>query len=155
MNRLILSTGTNIGDKVENLKIAKNELSNIFEFVCESKIYASKAIIVNDQPDFLNQVLEFELPTILPQEAMKHILEIEKKLGRNRILNKGPRVIDIDIIFWGESKYKTDDLIIPHYDWFNRSFVCLPLKDLSSFQSIQKCFTIPTVFSNEAFIFDA
>ena len=147
---LILATGSNIGDKEANLILAKKELSKIFNFTAESQIYSSPAIEYTNQADFFNQVLEFKIPKIPPQEAMLKILNLEEKLGRTRLIAKGPRIIDIDIIFWGFQHIQSQDLIIPHPAWHQRSFVVLPLKELPFSQKLLTKFSFPDYFNNHA-----
>lgn len=148
---LIIATGSNLGDSKNNLKIALEELKKNFDFISESRIYYSKAVDYTKQPDFFNQVLEFKLPSLTPDDVMTKLLEIEKKLGRTRDISRGPRTIDIDILFWGTDSIQTNIVTIPHPRWNERSFVVLPLRELPFFQTIEKCFTIPTTFNVEAF----
>ena len=147
---LILATGSNLGDKLEHLNEAKDILSHHFNFIAESRIYKSAAIEYEKQPEFVNQLLEFEIPNTSPQETIKKILDIEKEMGRRRDITKGPRVIDIDIIFWKTEQISEDNLKIPHPAWSERSFVTLPLAELPYFEVIKKNFIIPKQFSNSA-----
>ena len=147
---LILATGSNIGDKPDSLARAKKLLSEEFILLAESRIYTSPAVEYLNQPDFYNQVLEFEIPNFFPQEALKKINSIEHILGRTRDIDKGPRTIDIDIIFWGLSSLNEESLQIPHPSWEQRSFVVHPLCELPYFQTIQKHFIIPSTFNNSA-----
>ena len=147
---LILDTGSNIGDKSGSLARAKELLSDEFTFIAESRVYTSLAVEYLNQPDFYNQVLEFEIPNLSPQETLKKINSIEHILGRTRDINKGPRTIDIDIIFWEISSLSDENLQIPHPSWEQRSFVVYPLFELPYFQTIQKHFIIPSTFNNSA-----
>lgn len=152
MNSLIIATGSNLGNKIDHLFAAEKELSKFLTLISKSKIYSSKAILYEKQPDFYNQLLEFQIPkNFTPSALMKKLLEVEKQLGRNRKIDKGPRTVDIDIIFWGNHTINEENLTVPHYDWANRSFVVKPLHDLSCFQSIKKCFKIPTQFDVDAY----
>lgn len=148
---LIIATGSNLGRKDEHLKEALNELKKHFSFVAQSKVYKSKAIEYVDQPSFYNQVLEFKLPENLSAEqTMDLLLEIEKNLGRTREIQKGPRIIDLDIIFWGLERYQSNKLIVPHPSWNKRSFVVYPLLELPYFQTLKNHFIIPNSFDNFA-----
>jgi 2-amino-4-hydroxy-6-hydroxymethyldihydropteridine diphosphokinase len=147
---LVLSTGSNLEDKLEYLKRAKQLLSERFKFCAESKVFTSKAVDYLNQPDFLNQILEFELPQESPDEVMKTILSIEKSLGRVRKISKGPRTIDIDIIFWGTESFKTENVCIPHPSWHLRSFIALPIKQIPYFEVIKEYFDFPQSFDNSA-----
>jgi 2-amino-4-hydroxy-6-hydroxymethyldihydropteridine diphosphokinase len=149
---LIIATGSNLGDKGNSLIQAKNILATHFKFISESNIYTSQAVDYINQPDFFNQVLEFEIPSNLsPDQSMELILKLEIELGRQRDIPKGPRTIDIDILFWNVETYSTKLVTIPHPRWSERSFVVLPLHELPFFQTIQKSFIIPTEFNNYAF----
>ncbi|MBL7664131.1 MAG: 2-amino-4-hydroxy-6-hydroxymethyldihydropteridine diphosphokinase [Bacteriovoracaceae bacterium] len=147
---LIIALGTNLGQRKENLARARQELSKIFEIVEESQIYESAAVDYTDQPAFLNQVIEYKIPKLTPSETLSQLLAIELKMGRVRKIKKGPRLIDLDILFWGMDEVQLPELIIPHPEWKNRSFIVLPLMELPFFQTLQKCITIPTRFNNEA-----
>ncbi len=147
---LILATGSNISNPVENLKSARDLLKSEFNFIAESQIYTSKAIEYTNQPDFFNQMLEFKLPSSSPDEVLEQVFSIEKELGRVRNISKGPRTIDIDIIFWGLDNFTSPKVTIPHPAWNQRSFVVLPLKELPFFQTLKNHFIIPTEFTNSA-----
>lgn len=148
---LIIVIGSNLNDRKKNLNTAKEFLSKEFRFISESRIYTSPAVEYLDQNDFLNQALEFIIPDYLtPDETMLRLLAIEKKLGRTRDIAKGPRIIDIDIIFWGTEKHQTANVTIPHPACFDRSFVMKPVQELPYFETLKKYFTIPSVFSNKA-----
>lgn len=147
----IIATGSNIGQSVETLKKAQKRLSEEFELVAASRIYSSKAVEYENQPDFFNQVLEFRIPALTPVETMKKLLLIEKEFGRNRDIPKGPRTLDLDIIFWSMEQIHEPELTVPHPRWIERSFVVRPFQELPFFQTIEKCFTIPRNFTVEAF----
>lgn len=147
---LIIATGSNLGDSKKNLTQAKIALSEKFELIAESRIYTSKAVDYLDQPDFFNQVLEFKIPSEDPETVMKTLLKIEQTFGRNRHIPKGPRILDLDILFWGLDTMTSKTLTVPHPRWSERSFVVRPLKELPFFQTIEKCFTIPKSFTVEA-----
>lgn len=148
---LIIATGTNLGNKIDNLTTAKKELCKYLNLKYESKIYKSSAVDYTDQPDFYNQVLEFETPNIEPLKILKILNEIETKLGRIRTINKGPRTVDLDIIFIDELTIDTEKLQVPHPRWSQRSFVVLPLKELPFYKQIESKFIIPDLFNEMAY----
>lgn len=148
---LIIATGSNLGDRIQNLKNVKNRLSEDFKLIAQSKIYTSGAVDYLDQPDFANQVLQFALPWQSPSSVMEQLLQIEKEFGRTRDVSRGPRIIDIDIVFWGIEVIHSPSLDVPHPRWNQRSFVVRPLMELPFFHLIEKCFTIPSSFEVEAF----
>ncbi len=122
--KVFLSLGTNLGNRENFLQQARESLNdppNIY-ILKESKILNTPAMDFQDQPDFLNQVLEVK--TILkPLELLDFIQDVEKKIGRVRRFDKGPREIDIDILLYGEEGWNTDRLIIPHHSIQSRPFI--------------------------------
>ncbi len=151
---LIVALGTNIGDKKKNLAKALEMLNTKFQLVAMSKVYTSKAIEYTEQADFLNQVLEFKIPKEAPDEIMQILLKIEQEMGRSRQRPKGPRIIDLDILFWGTESYQNSIVTIPHPRWNERSFVVYPLSELPFFETLEKCFTIPKEFKNTATVLE-
>lgn len=147
---LIIATGSNLGNSLEILTNAKELLSRQFQLIASSRIYTSQAVEITNQPDFFNQVLEFSLPPIDPHIVMKELLKIEEHFGRIRTIKYGPRTLDLDMIFWSDLSLSTDDLILPHPRWAERSFIVRPLQELPFFKTIEKCFTIPKIFPVEA-----
>ncbi len=148
---LIIATGSNLDQPIENLQEAKLILAKKFDLVAASRVYRSAAVDYINQPDFFNQVLEFKIPNLSPDDVMKWLLETEKSLGRTRDISRGPRTIDMDIIFWGMETHHTKLVSIPHPRWPERSFVIRPLQELPFFKTIEKCFTIPKSFQVEAY----
>lgn len=147
---LFIATGSNLGDRKANLAEAKTLLSKKLNFIAESRIYESPAVDYLNQPDFYNQVLEFELPLTPANDVMDFLLETEHLLGRNRIIPKGPRLIDLDILFWGDQSIENEKLSVPHPRLFERSFVVLPLSELPGFKKLQEKFHFNFSFSNSA-----
>lgn len=148
---LIIATGSNIGDSLSHLDAAKRLLSQEFTLIAASRIYKSAAVDYENQPDFFNQVLEFALPALTPEATLQYLLKVEQTMGRVRETWRGPRTIDIDIIFWGTDNITTEHLTVPHPRWMERSFVVKPLQELPFFQTIQNWFTIPKSFKVDAF----
>ena len=148
---LILALGSNLGDSPLHLAKAIKEISVHFELRACSRIYHSRAVDYENQPDFFNQVIECALPNMSPDETMRILLDIEKQLGRVRDVLRGPRTVDIDIIFWNLEVHNTQHVTIPHPRWAERSFVVRPLQELPFFKTVEKCFTIPQSFEVEAF----
>jgi 2-amino-4-hydroxy-6-hydroxymethyldihydropteridine diphosphokinase len=147
---LILALGSNLGNSIEHLQKAESLLTQHFILIARSRIYVSKAVDYINQPDFFNLVLEFSTPTISPTKTLEIILSIEKEMGRERIFKFGPRVIDIDIIFFDFIEVNSDNLTLPHPKWLDRSFIIRPFQELPFFKSVKECFTIPTSFDVEA-----
>lgn len=132
MNDLIyLSLGSNQGDSQENLLQALLGLGEKgFSFFRISGIYQTEPWGVQAQPDFLNMVVSGRTAQS-PQEMLASCLALEKELGRVREEHWGPRVLDIDLLFWGEQKIKTLNLQIPHPRIAERAFVLIPLREIA------------------------
>ena len=131
MSKTFLLLGGNLGDREENLRNAVFKIANRIGEVLEmSSIYETAAWGVEDQPDFLNQVLLVD--TILsPEELLFTCLEIEKDLGRVRKEHWGERIIDIDILFIEDKIINTQRLTVPHPEVQNRRFTLEPLCELA------------------------
>ncbi len=147
---LMIATGSNLGEREKALLLAKNHLKQNFSLIKASRIYLSKATDYIDQPPFLNQVLEFKKPEATPQAVMKSLLEIEKNLGRQRKISKGPRCIDIDLLFFGLDTVETKIVTVPHPRLFTRSFVVRPLKELPYFQILEEHYQFDENFEIDA-----
>jgi len=131
-NTLFLSMGSNIEPKVDYLKKAKYLLDKKFTFIAESSIYQTNPLLDRDQPHFYNQVLFYQTTINDPFLILKIVNEIERKIGRVKDITrpKGPRVIDIDIIFYNDLKIESDLLTIPHRSFCERNFVLIPLCEI-------------------------
>lgn len=147
---LFIATGSNLGDRKAHLNEARDLLSKKLKLIAESRIYESPAVDYLNQPDFYNQVLEFEIPSDSPVSIMEFLLETELILGRNRTIPKGPRIIDLDIVFWDDLVMNHEKLTLPHPRSFERSFVILPLTELPGFKLLQKKFPFNFSFDNSA-----
>ena len=128
-NKIILSLGSNIGDKKSNLKTAINQINQFSTIKKISSIYESDPILLKDQDNFFNLVLEIDYKKSVI-ELLETTKDIEKRMGRKKTVKYGPRIIDIDIVFFNNQIVNSKDLIVPHYDWSNRVFVVLPLCEL-------------------------
>ncbi len=130
-NIIYLGLGTNIGDRVENFKNALESLSPAVKIKARSSIYQTPPWGFEDQAEFLNMVVQAQ--TMLePEHLLKHIKEIEVQLGRTPTFRNGPRLIDIDILFYKDLVLDTPDLTIPHPRVHERSFMLVPLNDIAS-----------------------
>lgn len=131
--RAYLSIGTNMGDRLSNLQNAVDSLKLLPQTsVTEvSPVYETDPIGFENQADFLNIAVEIE--TKLTSEALLGaLLGIEAALGRVRLFKNGPRVIDLDLLLFGDEKRNSEILILPHPRMFEREFVLKPLNDLKS-----------------------
>lgn len=128
--RVFIALGTNLGDQEANLQRAKAALSPEVHLVRESPIYETAPWGFEDQPNFLNQVIEARTD-LSPRALLAHLKAIEARLGRQKTFRNGPRLIDLDILFYGSRIIRENDLEIPHPRLADRAFVLVPLKDLA------------------------
>ena len=128
--QLVLLLGSNIGDRHEYMQKALESLTEAFGAPqLLSAMYETEPWGNLDQNSFLNQAVVFE-SNQKPLVALDTVLHIEQELGRKREIKWGPRVIDIDIIFYGNLVYQSDVLEIPHPYVQDRMFVLDPLCDI-------------------------
>lgn len=129
MERVFLSIGSNIGDRVQNCSAALEEISTLARVVKVSSAYETEPVGNSDQSDFINCAAEIET-SLTPHELLAELKSIEMKLGRVSGERWGARLIDIDIIFYGKVVMDTQDLQIPHISAHVRRFVLKPLCEL-------------------------
>lgn len=128
---LYLLLGTNLGERKLNLEKAIFEIGRkVGSVIKKSGVYETAAWGIMDQPNFLNQVLQIETQ-FSPQIVLKKILEIEKKMGRIREQKWGARLIDIDILYFGNEIVESENLKIPHPFIQERRFTLMPLVEIS------------------------
>ena len=150
MTSLVISLGSNLGEKNNHLIEATDLLQQSFGQFLSSNIYASDAVDYTNQPSFLNVLLEFKLSNsnLTPTQTLEITQKTENKMGRKRTIPKGPRNIDIDILFYGLMKLNSTNLDLPHPRLFQRSFIVEPLKELPFYQKIKKYFQFTSLFEN-------
>ena len=131
MNTAYLLIGGNMGDREAFLSAARKQVEeHCGPLESTSSIYQTAAWGLEEQNAFLNQVLKIQ--TLLNSEdLLKQILEIEETLGRKRQVKYGPRIIDIDILFFNDEIVQKEGLTIPHPQMQNRRFVLEPLAELA------------------------
>ena len=125
-----LALGSNLEDRMQNLKEALNSLSPQMVVKAKSHIYETLPWGYEDQPKFLNQVLKVET-YVEPQPLLKHLKRLEIALGRRASFRNGPRLIDIDILLYDDLVLDIPGLCIPHPHMHERGFVLLPLMDIA------------------------
>ncbi len=126
-----MGIGSNVGDRLANLKAAVAELSRHFAVVAVSPVYRTQPMYEKNQPDFLNAVLKaYTEKTVL--EAVKAVQDSEAALGKQKQGKNGPRTIDIDLLFFGDFAGQADGFVVPHPRVQERAFVLAPLRDIAS-----------------------
>lgn len=131
MNKAYLIIGGNIGDRLHILSKARQSISDSCgKIIIQSSVYETAAWGKEDQDAFLNQVILIETE-LSSRDLLRAVLKIEEDLGRKREVKYGPRIIDIDIIFFNEEEINADGLKIPHPQLQNRRFVLIPLNEIA------------------------
>lgn len=127
---IALGLGSNVGDRREALNAACDALeARQVHILRRSRMYLTRPWGISDQPAFLNAALLVET-AFSPMELLQTCLEVERALGRERLVKWGPRRIDIDILFYGSTHIKTESLELPHPWLTRRDFVLAPVLDL-------------------------
>jgi len=127
-----LGLGTNLGDRRANLTKALQHLGQVptVEIVKTSSIYETAPVGPQGQPDFLNQVVQAEV-TCSARRLLELVQGIEQDMGRVRRWRWGERIIDIDILLYGDETIDEPDLQIPHPQMLARQFVLVPLAEIA------------------------
>ena len=127
-----LSLGSNTGDREGFLLAALRGLNarNSVRVVSVSSVYETEPVGYQQQPNFLNMAAAIETE-LAPLELLDVIQDIESQLGRTQTMRWGPRVIDIDIVLWGNLEQESERLTIPHHSFRERAFVLAPLQEIA------------------------
>lgn len=131
MTRAYLALGANLGDRLANLNEAVARLEERgARFLRSSRVYETEPV-GPPQPDYLNAVIEVETD-LSPRELLAVCLDVEETMGRVRAEHWGPRVIDADILTFGDEEINEPDLQVPHPRMHERAFVMIPLLELDA-----------------------
>jgi 2-amino-4-hydroxy-6-hydroxymethyldihydropteridine diphosphokinase len=131
LKTVYLSLGSNIGDREAMLHSAIEALPAAgVEVIRQSSLYETEPQDLHDQRWFLNMIAECRTE-LFPMQLLGRIKKIEAQLGRKRIVPKGPRTLDLDIILYGSAIVNTPSLEIPHPRFRQRRFVLEPLAELA------------------------
>ena len=125
-----LALGSNLGDRLANLKQAIAALTPQMDVKAKSPVYETPPWGYENQPKFLNQVIQ-ATTYLEPEPLLKHLKRLEVALGRKASVPNGPRSIDMDILFYDDLILNKPSLVIPHPRLHERPFVLLPLMDLA------------------------
>jgi 2-amino-4-hydroxy-6-hydroxymethyldihydropteridine diphosphokinase len=130
-NMVYLSLGSNVGDRQANLDEAIRRLGGLGAVKGASALYETEPVEVQtSQPWFLNCAVGMETE-LSPVDFLNRMLAVEQAMGRMRKEPKGPRTIDIDIVFFGDAVLDTPDLTVPHPAMQCRRFVLEPLAEIA------------------------
>jgi 2-amino-4-hydroxy-6-hydroxymethyldihydropteridine diphosphokinase len=125
-----LALGTNLGDRIANLRAALRSFAPDLELAAASKIFETPPWGFTDQPPFLNMVIHARTG-LSPESLLSKLKQLEVELGREQTFRWGPRLIDLDILFYDDLILDTPSLNIPHKRLHERAFVLVPLADLA------------------------
>jgi 2-amino-4-hydroxy-6-hydroxymethyldihydropteridine diphosphokinase len=129
---VFLSLGSNVGDRPENLRAAIAALPGAGVDVKRvSSIYETEPVDLLEQPWFLNCVVQGET-TVPAVELLRALREIERRMGSKKLMARGPRLIDIDILLYGQQTIDAPELQVPHPRMHLRRFVLVPLAELAT-----------------------
>jgi 2-amino-4-hydroxy-6-hydroxymethyldihydropteridine diphosphokinase len=131
MNDVFLLLGSNLGDREAYLQSAVHHIeTDIAPVVKKSAVYETQSWGKTDEPDYLNQVIELQTD-LQPVVILQKILAIEKLMGRKREVKWGSRIIDIDILFYGQAIINEPGLQIPHPELHTRMFTLIPISEIA------------------------
>ena len=130
LTRAYISLGSNLGDRASNLEHAIGKLASLGRIVAHSAIYETEPVDVTSQPWFLNCVIALDTE-LTASELLSNLLSIERAMGRIRSIPKSARIIDLDILLYGDSVIDTTDLTVPHPAMHSRRFVLAPLNEIA------------------------
>ena len=127
-----LSLGSNIGNREQNLRLAIGELPHAGVAITRvSSFYETEPVDLREQPWFLNCVVEAETH-FDPFMLLRALREIETKMGSKKLVAKGPRLVDMDILLYGSETIDTPELQVPHPRMHQRRFVLVPLVEIAA-----------------------
>ena len=131
MNHTVyIALGTNLGERLTNLRAALESMPPDVKVVAESHIYETPPWGYEDQPAFLNMVVKAETG-LEPEPLLKYLKQLEAELGREQNFRWGPRLIDLDILFYDDLVIESPPLVIPHPRLHERAFVLVPLSNVA------------------------
>jgi len=125
-----LSLGSNLGNRADNIKQAITSLRPQMDVKAKSKVYETPPWGYTEQSTFLNQVVKVKT-YVEPEPLLKHLKRLEVALGRQTTFHYGPRLIDIDILFYDDLVLETPILTLPHPHMHKRGFVLRPMMDIA------------------------
>jgi 2-amino-4-hydroxy-6-hydroxymethyldihydropteridine diphosphokinase len=125
-----IALGSNMGNRLANLKAATSNLTPQMAAKLKSSVYETPPWGFTEQSMFLNQVIMVET-YLQPQALLGHLKRLEVALGRVPSFENGPRLIDMDILFYDDLVLNTPPLVIPHPRLHERAFVLVPLAEIA------------------------
>lgn len=128
---IYLSLGSNLGDRAANLRRAIELLPRAgVRVLRESPLYETEPVDFLEQPWFLNCVVEAET-SLAPRALLDNLQAIERNLGSKKLVSRGPRIVDLDVLIYGDQVIHESGMEIPHPRMAERLFVLIPLAELA------------------------
>ncbi|MFA5321430.1 MAG: 2-amino-4-hydroxy-6-hydroxymethyldihydropteridine diphosphokinase [Smithella sp.] len=129
-----IGIGSNLGNSLKNCQdaIEKISLTKGIDLKADSSFYKTEPVGIEAQDYFINAVVEIKT-TLSPQALLQELQNIENSMGRKREVKGGPRIIDLDLLFYGQNVVNEKSLIIPHPEIHKRRFVLEPLCEIASY----------------------
>lgn len=127
---VLLSLGANLAAPIEQLRAAIERLRRVVDVQAVSRVYRAEPVGAPDQPDYFNLACR-GTTTLDPEALLSATQAIEKEMGREHVYRYGPRLIDIDLLAYGEVVLRSPRLILPHPRAAERRFVLAPLHDIA------------------------
>lgn len=145
-----LGIGTNIGDRLQNLidAVEALELLPMTKVIEVSNVYETEPVGYDNQGNFLNIAVAVSTE-LTAENLLGASLGIEAGMGRVRTVKNGPRIIDVDLLLYGNEKYNTKTLVLPHPRMLERNFVLKPLLDLKINNEIYSTDYLRSLLTNE------
>jgi len=131
MNPVCIGLGSNLGDREANLHTALKNLRAIMNCDVVSDIFETEPVGEVEQDRFLNMALQ-GTTSLDPSSLLAALQQIENDMGRRRCINKGPRIIDLDILLYSSTIIHTKNLTVPHPEMHRRAFVLTPLAQVAA-----------------------
>ena len=128
---IYLGLGSNLGDRAANLEQAMTGLAAAgIEILKRSSLYATEPLGFGPQNWFLNCVVE-AATELMPRQLLRSTQQVERDMGRRRLVRGGPRTVDIDILLYGDYTLTSERLLLPHPRMLQRRFVLEPLREIA------------------------
>lgn len=129
MYSVFIGIGSNLGNRIANCNEGLEQISKMSKIIKTSSLYESEPVGVENQPKFINAVVNIK--TLLsPFNLLDSLKLIEKKVGRKKTFRWGPRVLDLDILFYDKLILNDEKLTIPHAELHNRIFTLMPMAEI-------------------------
>jgi 2-amino-4-hydroxy-6-hydroxymethyldihydropteridine diphosphokinase len=127
---VMIALGSNLGDRAENLQRAREALAPDIVLSACSHVYETEPAYLRDQPRYYNQVCQ-ATTHLSPVDTLHRVKELESQIGRVPGVRFGPRLIDVDLLFYDDQVLDTPDLVLPHPRVEERPFVLVPLVEIA------------------------